>query len=308
MEDQIMEPQEPKKGKGKTILLILLGLLLGGSGVFNYILFDKEKKATAMAQSNIDSLTQMNLLKDSLYKMLADEEASVANLRLEISLYQSENDSLKQVLELKEQKILALRSQIGGTGGSPKKLRALKDSLEKMVIVNNQFKSQVQTLLMENEDYRAQLAAKEEKINALNSSNQKLTDKVTIAAEPNVGPVIVTPMYNKKGIDMPIYKAKKVEKLVITFDVLGNQLTEKTVEKTYNVRVKDPDGIVLSNDNGKLMDSNDVFTIREKVSFDGTQKKIKVDFKQDPKFKKGRYKVELKDGDEVKNTFSFELL
>ena len=307
MEDQIMDPIEPKKGKGKTILVILLGLLLGGSGVFNYLLFDKGQKATAMAQSNIDSLKQLSGLKDSLYKMLADEEASVASLRLEIAMYQSENDSLKQILELKEQKIMALRSQIGG-GGSPKKLRALKDSLEKMMVVNNQFKTQVQTLLMENEDYRAQLAAKEEKINALNSSNQKLSDKVTIAAEPNVGPVIVTPMYSKKGIDVPIYKAKKVEKLVITFDVLGNQLTEKTVEKTYNVRVKDPDGIVLSNDNGKLMDSNDVYTIREKVSFDGTQKRIKVNFKQDPKYKKGRYKVELKDGDEVKNTFTFELL
>ncbi len=308
MEDQIMEPQEPKKGKGKTILLVLLGLLLSGSGVFNYMLYQKAQTSSAMAQSNIDSLSQMNLLKDSLYQMIAEEEASVASLRLEISLYQSENDSLKQILELKEQKILALRSQIGGSGGSPKKLRALKDSLEKMVVVNNEFKTQVQTLLMENEDYRAQLLANKEKIEALNSSNQKLTDKVIIAAEPNVGPVIVTPMYNKKGIDMPIYKAKKVEKLSITFDVLGNQLTEKTVEKTYNVRIKDPDGIVLSNDNGSLMDSNDVFTVREKVSFDGTQKRIKIDFKQDPKFKKGRYKVELKDGDEVKNTFTFELM
>ncbi|MDI1235064.1 MAG: hypothetical protein PSX81_12335 [bacterium] len=308
MEDQIMEPQEPKKGKGKTILLVLLGLLLGGSSVFNYMLYHKAQTSSAMAQSNIDSLSQMNLLKDSLYQMIAEEEASVASLRLEISLYQSENDSLKQILELKEQKILALRSQIGGSGGSPKKLRALKDSLEKMVVVNNEFKTQVQTLLMENEDYRAQLLANKEKIEALNSSNQKLTDKVIIAAEPNVGPVIVTPMYNKKGIDMPIYKAKKVEKLSITFDVLGNQLTEKTVEKTYNVRIKDPDGIVLSNDNGSLMDSNDVFTVREKVSFDGTQKRIKIDFKQDPKFKKGRYKVELKDGDEVKNTFTFELM
>jgi len=306
MEDQIMAPIETKKGKGKTILIILLVLLLGGSGVFNYLLFDKGQKASATTQSNIDSLNQLSGLKDSLYKMLADEEASVANLRLEISLYQSENDSLKQILDLKEQKILALRSQIGG-GGSSNKLRALKDSLEKMIVVNKEFKTQVQTLLMENEDYRAQLAAKEERIDALNSSNQRLSDKVTIAAEPNLGPVNVTPMYSKKGVDMPIYKAKKVEKLVITFDVLGNQLTEKTVEKTYNVRVKDPDGIVLSNDNGSLMDSNDVFTIREKVSFDGTQKRIKVDFIQDLQFKKGRYKVELKDGDEVKDIFMFEL-
>ncbi len=307
MEEQNMDPQQPKSN-GKTILLIILGLLLGGSGVFNYMLWDKEQKASAMAASNIDSLNQMNLLKDSLYTILHDEEASVASLRLEISLYQSENDSLKQVLALKEQKIASLRAQIGGSGGSPKKLRALKDSLERIVIENGEFKTKVQTLLMENEDYRAQLAAKEEKINALNSSNQKLTDKVTIAAEPNVGPVIVTPMYNKKGIDMPIYKAKKVEKLVITFDVLGNQLTEKMVEKTYSVRVIDPDGIVLSNDNGTLRDSKDVYTIKEDISFDGTQKKIKKDFKQEPKFKKGRYKVELKDGDEVKNTFSFELI
>ncbi len=305
MEEENLEPVK-KKNTGKTVLVLLLALLLGGSGIANYMMWNKGKAAEVLASNSMDSLQKANSLKDSLYTMLAEEEASIASLRTEISLYQSENDSLKQVLEEKEKRLSALRAQLSG-GGSPSKLRALKDSLSRITLENSDFKTKVQALLLENEDYRAKLALQEEKIEALNSSNQKLTDKVTIAAEPSVGPVLVTPMSSKKGIFSPNFKAKKVEKLVITFDILGNKLTERKIEKTYTVRVKDPDKIVLSNDNTTLSNSDDVYTIKENVKFDGTQQKIKVDFKQEPKFKKGRYQVELKDGDEVKYTTSFEL-
>lgn len=304
MEEEIIEPVEKKK-TNKGLIVVLLSLLLLGSGIGNFVLWNKSHTANSLAAKSIDSLKSVNTLKDSLYTMLADEEASIASLRTEISLYQNENDSLKQILEAKEKKIAALRAQIGG--GSPGKLRALKDSLNVIALENKAFKEKVEVLLLENEDYRAQLALKEEKINALNSTNQQLNDKVTIAAEPNVGPVTVTPMASKKGVFSPNFKAKKVEKLVVSFDLLGNKLTDRKVEKTYTVRIKDPDKIVLSNDNGSLMNSDDVFTIKKEVSFDGTQQKIKVDFVQKPKYKKGRYTVELKDGDEVKYTSSFEL-
>jgi hypothetical protein len=115
-------------------------------------------------------------------------------------------------------------------------------------------------------------------------------------------------MYAKKGVFIPIYKSKKVERLQITFDVLGNKLTDKAVKKDYMVRVMDPDGIVLSNNNTKLSNSDDLYTIKESVTFNGVQQKIKENFTQTPSYKKGKYKVELKEGDEVKQTFSFELL
>ncbi|MES2616469.1 MAG: hypothetical protein V4613_01240 [Bacteroidota bacterium] len=306
MEELNTEPVK-QKSKGRAVVLVLLCLLLGGSAAANFWLWNKEKTATAIATSKLDSLKSVNLLKDSLYNMLAAEEASIASLRTEIALYQSENDSLKQILAEKESKIASLRAQIGGGGGS-KKLRALKDSISRMAMENTEFKSKLQTLLLENEEYRKQLALKEETINSLSSSNEQLTNKVTIGAEPSVGPVSVVPMYTKKGIQTPIYKAKKVEKLVISFDVLDNKLTDKKIEKTYTVRVIDPDKIVLSKDTKTLRNSEDVFTIEEKVTFDGTAKNIKKNYTQEGGFKKGKYNVELKDGDEVKHKFSFDLL
>lgn len=305
MQNDIEQPK--KKSTGKTVAIILLGLLLGGSVGANYFLWDKEQKSTALASSKVDSLNSISLLKDSLYNALALEEASIASLRTEIALYQSENDSLKQVLAEKETRLVSLRAQIGG-GGSSSKLRALKDSIYAIKAENNDFRNKVQTLLADNENYKAMLAEKEQKIATLNGANEKLTEKVTIAAQPMLGPVNVTPLYEKKGVFIPQYKAKKVEKLQITFNVLGNPLTQGESEKTYTVRIKDPDGIVLSNSNGKLMDSNDVYTAKETVKFNGTKQDIKLNFTQKPSYKKGKYKVELKDGDEVKHTFAFELL
>jgi len=306
MEEQV-ETETQQKGKSKTPLLVVLLLLLIGSAGANFWLWDKEKKASALAISNVDSIKTYSALKDSLYKSLAEEEDKVAQLRAEISMYQSGNDSLNQLLQEKEAKIKSLRAMVSG-GGSSSKLRALKDSISRIANENTEFKTKVQTLLSENENYRAMLLEKEGQINTLEGQKKTLNDKVAIAAQPSVGPVMVTPLYEKKGIYIPIYKAKKVERLQITFDVLGNKLTDKTIEKEYMVRIKNPDGIVLSNDNKTVRNSDDVFTVKESVSFNGTQQKIKVFFTQEASYKKGKYQVELKEGDEVKQTYSFELL
>jgi|GEM_PF-1303184 len=298
---------QPKKSKGKGLLVTLLLLLLAGSGVGNYFLWNKEKTASALAVSKLDSLKSYHSLKDSLYAALAEEEQKVEGLRAEILLYQSDNDSLKQLLDEKMAKIASLRAMVAG-GGSSGKLRALKDSLSRIQSENMAFRSEMDTLLLQNEDYAARLQQRENEITALEAQKRILSDKVNIAAQPSVGPVIVTPMYQKKGVYMPIYKAKKVERLQITFDVLGNKLTDKKVDKEYAVRVIDPDGIVLSNSNTKLSNSDDVYTAKENVIFNGTQQKIKINFTQSPAYKKGKYKVELKEGSEIKQTFSFELI
>jgi len=306
MEDLTVETTtKERKGKG-GIIAILLGVLLAGSLGANYWLYYKEQKSSAEAVSKIDSLNALTTLKDSLYKTLNEEEIKVFNLRTELALYQSENDSLKQLIEEKEAKIRSLRAAIGG--GSPSKLRALKDSMAKLTAENNDFKAKVQTILLENEDYRAKLLEQQGKIETLEGQKQNLTDKVTIAAQPSVGPIIVTPQYQKKGIYIPIFKAKKVERLQVTFDVLTNKLTEKAVEKEYIVRIINPDGIVLSKTNNSLANSDDVYTIKQSVNFNGTQQKIKVNYTQSPDYKKGQYKVELKEGDEVLQTYSFDLL
>jgi flagellar basal body-associated protein FliL len=305
MEETSLEPK--KSGNGKTVAIILLLLLLIGSGIGNFFLFNKEQNSTALVSSKIDSINAYHSLKDSLITALEEEEQKVAGLREEIIMYQNDNDSLKQLLDEKIAKIASLRSMINN-GGSPGKLRALKDSLNIMSAQNMAFKSQVDTLLYQNEDYLAKLQERENQINALESQKKTLNDKVNIAAQPSVGPVIVTPMYQKKGIYIPVYKAKKIERLLITFDVLGNKLTDKAVKREYVVRVIDPDGIVLSNNNNQLSNSDDVYTAKEQVTFNGTQQKIKINYTQKPSYKKGAYKVELKEGSEVKQNFSFELM
>lgn len=302
-----MEEQTQNKSKGRTALIVILSLFLAGSLGSNFWLWDKEKKASHVAASKLDSLSYYSNLKDSLWKKIAEEEQKVFDLRTEISLYQNENDSLKQLLEEKMSKIASLKAMVG-SGGSPGKLRALKDSLNKLALENTEFRNRVQTFLMQTDEYKNQIEEKDRLISELQDNKKTLTEKVNTAAQPSVGPIIVTPLYEKKGIFLPQYKSKKVERLQITFDLLGNKLTEKQVEKEYIIRIIAPDGIVLSNNNNMLSNSNDVYTAKETVSFNGTQQKIKINYTQKPAYKKGRYSVELKDGDTVKQTFEFELL
>ncbi|MEZ4803996.1 MAG: hypothetical protein R2852_00515 [Bacteroidia bacterium] len=306
MED-IEEQEIVKPKKGRTGIIILLLLLFLGSASVNFWLWDKEKKATTIVNSKIDSLQSYHTLKDSLYAALAEEEEKVAGLRAEIIMYQEDNDSLRLLLDEKLAKIASLRAMVR-RGGSPATLRALKDSLSRISASNLEFKGQVDSLLLQNDDYKSKLIQQENQIAALENQKKMLNDKVDIASQPSCGPVIVTPMYEKKGVYIPQFKARKVDRLQITFDILGNKLTAKTVDKEYLVRIMDPDGIVLSNNNKQLSSSDELYTVKENVSFNGTQQKIKVNFTQDPSYKKGKYKVELKEGSEVIQTFSFELM
>ncbi|HEY1046725.1 MAG TPA: hypothetical protein VGF79_09820 [Bacteroidia bacterium] len=306
MEDQVLNETQPKR-KGKGVIIVLLALFLAGSIGSNIWLWKKEQNSTALASSKIDSLNYYSVLKDSLYAKIAEEELKVHNLRTEIAIYQNDNDSLKLLLEEKLAKINSLKAMVA-SGGSPSKLRALKDSLSRLSMENNDFKTKVQTLLMENDDYKAKMLEHERLIAELQDNKKILTEKVNVAAQPSVGPIIVVPTYEKKGIYVPIYKAKKVARLQISFDVLGNKLTEKSSEKEYIVRIIDPNGIVLSNNNKMLSNSDDVYTAKESVTFNGVQQKIKINYTQTPDFKKGKYKVELKEGSEVKQTSEFELL
>lgn len=299
--------QEKKSGKGKTITIILLLLLLLGSVGSNVFLWNKEQHASNLAISKIDTLQSLNLLRDSLYNELAIEQEKVANLRLEISLYQGENDSLLQLLNQKESKINALRLLIS-QGGSGKSFRALKDSIAIFRMNNFAFKSKVDTLLLQNADYLAKLNEQETTITQLAQDKSALSKKVNIASQPNVGPIRVEPQYNKKGVFTPIYKSKKVERLLITFDLLNNKLTDKPIDKKYVIRIKNPDGIILSNNNSKLTNIDDVYTHEENITFNGEQQKIKINYTQDAAYKKGKYSVELRDGKELKHSFNFELL
>ena len=94
-----------KKSKGKGVLIALLLLLVIGSGIGNFMLWSKEKSATAIANSKIDSLNTYHNLKDSLYAALSEEQQKVEGLRAEIAMYQNDNDSLKQLLDASLSKI-----------------------------------------------------------------------------------------------------------------------------------------------------------------------------------------------------------
>lgn len=305
-----METEETKKGKGKTIAIVILGLLLGGSAVSNFQLWKKETQSTQIANSKLDSIVSLNLLKDSLYAQLEEEQQKVNALREELAMFQGNNDSLQNLIAQKEQKISSLRSMVASGGGNSAALRSLKDSIFKFKNENENsvFKSQMMALNTENSDFKSQLSEQELLVAALKKQKEGLTKKVEIASQPYLGPINVTPEYTKKGIFLPQFKAKKVERLKITYDILANQLTQEKVKKEITVRIMDPDGLVLSNNNNSLSDINKVYTDKKNIEFDGKLQKINVNFTQKPSYKKGKYKVELKDGETIVNTNSFELM
>ena len=64
---------------------------------------------------------------------------------------------------------------------------------------------------------------------------------------------------------------------------------------------------MLTKDTKKLTDSDDLFTLKETITYDGTEKAVTYYYKQDSEYKSGAYKVELLNKGKLLDNASFSL-
>ena len=143
----------------------------------------------------------------------------------------------------------------------------------------------------------AQLAAEKDRSATLESENVELKDRLDKGARPQFGALLVTGLYDKKGIMTETMKAKSVDKIRVTFDVLENPMVTQPLEEEVIIRIIDPNGGVLSTTNTKLTDKSKVTSLKNTIQFDGALQKVKWSFPDKGlltgKLMKGKYTAEL---------------
>jgi hypothetical protein len=278
-----------------TVVLVILLLASLGSNTFLYI---NKMKSDKELQNKMAVLKA----KDSLQAELIRMEDS---LNLVIQTFQNENQTL--VLKVEElegdknprviaamQEIYRLRREIAngisgdgsgstaGTDGATAK-KSTKES-RKAAKSGKGGDGNV-------EDLRKHRAA------ALESENVDLKDRLDKGARPQFGALLVTGLYDKKGIMTETMKSKSVDKIRVTFDVLENPMVTQPLEEEVMIRIIDPNGGVLSTTNSKLTDKSKVTSLKQTIQFDGALQKVKWSFPEKGlltgKLMKGKYTAEL---------------
>jgi hypothetical protein len=130
------------------------------------------------------------------------------------------------------------------------------------------------------------------------SQNKELSEKVNRAAAlkaQNFKVLAITPRGKAKEDDA--YKAKRIDKIKLVFDLPENPLTRQETKDIY-VRVLDPTGAVVSDDatgSGEFQFNGQEtkFTARESVAYMNNNQKVEMVYDNPSQFRPGTYSVEL---------------
>jgi hypothetical protein len=182
-----------------------------------------------------------------------------------------------------------------GKGGA--EAEDLRKQLEEARAKVAELMAQIEALTKEKNDYVAQLTAEKDRSATLESENVELKDRLDKGARPQFGALLVTGLFDKKGVMTETMKAKSVDKIRVTFDVLENPMVTQPLEEEVTIRIIDPNGGVLSTTNTKLTDKSKVTSLKNTIQFDGALQKVKWSFPEKGlltgKLMKGKYTAEL---------------
>lgn len=292
-----LQPEEPRK-KNNQITIIVLIILLIGSISFN--IYQSMNKSAAIELINVDLRDERKAkekLQEQLNILTAEFEASKKDLMIkdstlskrdvEIFEKQKEIQNLLNKKELSESELKKAKRMINSLNGEIarfkdeiKLLRAQNDSL---VIANT-------TIVAEKEDITNQLIEEKEKSiekdknirSTFSVSNYKLTGLKV----------------RKSGKEVETDRARRIDKLRVTFDLDPNNYAETGTKEIY-IAIYKPDGQLgkFKNASPGEIDTWSLGKVQysDKVKFHynkGTKQNITFDW-EEYDFPKGTYKIDL---------------
>lgn len=281
----------------------MIGLLAAGFlGTWGYLLWNNNKQEQVQTQQQAQ-ISKVSDEKGQLQKNFDD-----ALVRLD-SLTGTNNKLQGQLAEGNGQ-IAKLKGQIRGllnkqhmSDAEKKKANDLIKELNDKV---SSMEQQIAQLTQDNQQLTADktaLTADKEKLTTdlqtTTTAKQDLEKKVDVASTLNASNISVTPMHERKdGKDKETTTARKVNKLVIGFDV-SNRIAQTGQTDVY-VCITGPDGKPISvpalgSGTFSTRDEGDkVYTAKVPVDFEsGKSKSVQFAWKQNSEFSKGNYKIEI---------------
>jgi uncharacterized phage infection (PIP) family protein YhgE len=282
---------------------LIIGILAAGFlGTWGYLLWNNNKQEQVQQQQQTQ-IAKVTDEKGQLQKNFDD-----ALVRLD-SLTGSNNKMQGQLNE-RQTEIGKLKNQIRGILKKEKLTEAEKKKADDLIKELNDkisnLEQEVARLTTENQQLTAdktQLTSEKEKLTTdlqtTTTAKQDLEKKVDIASTLNASNISVTPIHDKKnGKEKVTTSAKRVDKLVIAFDV--NNRIAQTGQTDVYVCITGPDGKPISvpalgSGSFTSRDEGDkVYTAKVPVDIEaGKTKSVQFAWKQNTDFQKGDYKIEI---------------
>jgi hypothetical protein len=293
------QSQPPKKDyRGLIIGLLAIGLL----GTWGYLLWNNNKNEQTIQTKD----TQIAKVTDEKSEIQRSFDASLARLdsvtgsnnQIQGKLTEANNDISKKKAEIRS--ILSKKNASAAELTRAKELIVqLNDKiagLEKQVTELTATNTQLNTDLTSEKGKTTQLSTD---LASTTTKKEEAEKKVDIASTFNASNITITPINERKnGKEKVTTNAKRVDKLVIAFDV-DNRIAQSGNADIY-VCITGPDGkpvAVEALGSGTFTtreEGDKLYTAKVAVEFEaGKKKPVQFAWKQNSDFQRGNYKIEI---------------
>ena len=311
------EYPQPRQNNSRVLLWVALVLvLLGINGVLFYL---NQQKGT----ENETLTTEVKAKDTKLQEQIKEYEVLKTDFERqskELHALGLSNDSLETRIAGINSDLLKLRSFKAGSFSLAQqnlfKQRAvnLEGQLRKKDDDITQLKKDNETLYTETTTLKEKQNKLTDTISTLAKTNQALSEKVGIASRlqaNNVRVAIITAKNKEQEDDKEEFKAKRVDKLKVTYNLARNDVSPKETKSIY-LRILEPDGAALYN----LSTGGGTFTVdgqesfytqKQDVVFDNTGQALQFTYAKGAEYKKGAHTVELYEGGALMGKTTFTL-
>jgi len=301
-----MQQEQKNKQSIAWAMVVVLGL---ATAMFGYLFTTQKNELTQQESMVVEKAHELAITKtklDSISTVLDTKIAEIERLGGDIT----ELTKVKERLEA--DKLAFSRSKKVETGKYLSKIKEYeqflveKDELiaqlraenEHLVASNDSLSTHVGSLTSEREKLVQRQAELTDSVVTFTAANKELAEKVSLAASLKAQNIKVLAVNSRGKVkDKEEYKAKRVDKLKLTFTLPENALTAQEPKDIF-VRVLDPNGAVIADDatgSGEF-DINGApskFTARESVAYQNNNQKVELMYDNAKQFSPGKYNVEL---------------
>jgi len=288
------------KSRGNKNLLI--GILAAGLlGTWGYLLWDKNKSGEELQLAQTTSVKHESE-RDSL-KVLYDDAA----LRLDSitgvnNNLQGQNADLVKQLEAKRSEAARILNDKNATAADLKRARTLISELNGQLTTLEaevtRLNGENQVLNANNTQLTSEKQVLEQNLQTSTTEKEELTQTVDVGSTFSASNIQITPVNEKKnGKEKTTTTAKRVDKLVVSFDV-ENRIARSGPTDMYIV-VTAPNGQVMtdaaqgSSTLTTRTDGDKQFTSKVSVDYvQGTRQSLSFPIRETD-FQKGDYKIEV---------------
>lgn len=284
--DPIMERREreaklAKEKSLKTTMFILIGVVVALVAILVYVWSQKSTLIGELEDEKRDLTEQME------------------NLQSDYASLSSDYDSINSQLDTSRAEVANLIERIKKTDATNRaKMRQYEKELGTLRSIMRNYIVQIDSLNTLNHKLTADAAAARREAAASKAENAQLSRQV----EDLSGQVAAGAVMKARGLRIEAYnssdkvtdRSSRVVRLLTSLSLVENDLAPKGQVRVY-IRVKDPDGIILTNSNRASFTYNGetmVASASRLVDYEGKEVDLSIYLNDIPGYQKGIYTVE----------------